>query len=178
LRDRLLAAGFEPDAVESVLVLPLNEAALGAFDTPEYEIRRVHDTDGLDDVAHISSEIGRTNAEAEKHQLALALRDTPDELSVHVAYVDGEPVACGRIHFWKNSDFAELAGGRTTTTHRNRGLFTALVAARLHEALARNRTHVFVDALPTSEPILRKRGFQFVTDTQPFGYDPRRRSVR
>ena len=173
LGDRLLAAGFEPDALESLLVLPVNEEALAVFDAPMCEIKRVHDAQGLNDVADIARETGRTNVEEEKHRLALVLRDTPDELSVHVAYIDGEPVACGRMHLKENSGFAELAGGRTKTTHRNRGLFTALVAARLREALARNRTHVFVDALPTSEPILRKKGFQFVTHTQPFFYDRR-----
>lgn len=172
LGDCLLAAGFEPDALESLLVLPVNEEALAAFDAPAYEIKRIHDAEGLNDVADIAREIGRTNVEEEKHRLASVLGDTPDELSVHVAYVDGEPVACGRIHFKETSGFAELAGGRTKTTHRNRGLFIALVAARLREALVRNRTPVFVDALPTSEPILRKRGFQFVTHTQPFVYEP------
>jgi len=172
LGDFLLAAGFEPEASESLLVLPVNGEALKDFAAPAYQIKRVHDAQGLNDVADITREIGRTNVEAEKHRLALGLRETPDELSVHVAYVDGEPVACGRIHFKKNSGFAELAGGRTKTTHRNRGIFTALVAARLREALARDRTHVLVDALPTSEPILTKRGFQFVTHTQPFVYEP------
>lgn len=176
LGDCLLAAGFEPDALESLLVLPVNEEALAVFDVPAYEIKRVHDAEGLNDIADIAREIGRTNVEEEKHRLALVLRDTPDELTVHVAYVDGEPVACGRTYFKENSDFAELAGGRTKTTHRNRGLFTALVAARLREALARNCTYVFIDALPTSEPILRKRGFQFVTHTQPFVYEHRGRS--
>lgn len=71
--------------------------ALAAFDAPAYEIKRIHDSGGLDDVADVSRQIGRTNVEEEKHRLALALRDTPNELSVHVAYVDGEPVACGRI---------------------------------------------------------------------------------
>jgi hypothetical protein len=62
----------------------------------------------LMDVAAISREIGRTNVEEEQGRLALALRDTPDQMSVHVAYIDGEPVACGRIYFKENSDFAEL----------------------------------------------------------------------
>jgi hypothetical protein len=171
LEECLLDAGFEPEALESVLVLAVNEEAVAAFDAPSCEIKRIHDVEGLNDVAHIASEIGRTDVEEEKHRLASVLRDTPDELSVHVAYVDGEPVASGRIHLIENSSFAELAGGRTKTTHRNRGLFTALVASRLREALARDRTHVLVDALPTSEPILRKRGFQFVTHTQPFVYE-------
>lgn len=178
LRDRLLAARFRPDAVESVLVLPLREAALAAFAAPAlaapaFEIKILPGTD-LDDVAEIARETGRVNVEEETHRLSMALRAAPDEQSVHVAYVDGEPVAVGRIHFPRGSDVAELAGGRTKTTHRNRGVFTALVGARLREALARGRTHVFVDALPTSEPILRKRGFEFVTHTQPFVYEPDR----
>ena len=169
-RDCLLTAGFEAEPLESVLVLPASAEAVAAFDAPAYEIKRIHDTQGLDDVADISRQIGRANAEEEKSRLALALRDTPDELSVHVAYVDGVPVACGRIYFREGSEFAELAGGRTKTTYRNRGLFTALVAARLREALTKNRTHVFVDALPTSARILQSRGFQLVTHTQPFVY--------
>lgn len=173
LADALLAAGFQPDDAESVLALPVNEAALAAFDGPAYEIRRVHDAD---DVAEISREIGRRNVEEEKRRLEAALLAAPDELSVHVAYVDGEPVACGRIYFTKSSDLAELAGGRTKTTHRTRGLFTALVAARLREAMARNRTLVLVDALPTSEPTLRKRGFQLVTGTRPYVYTPTSRA--
>lgn len=172
LGDRLLTAGFRADPVESVMVLPLNEEALAAFAAPVYEIRRIHEPEGLDDVAEIAREIGRTNVEEEKRRLASVLRQTPDELSVHVAYIGGAPVASGRIHFKEGSNVAELAGGRTRTTHRNQGLFTALVAARLREALARQRTHVFVDALPTSEPILRKKGFQLVTHTRPFIYDP------
>lgn len=172
LEDRLLAAGFEADDVENVLVFPLTERTLAAIDAPAHEIRRVHDEAGLADVADISREIGRTNVEEEKGQLASVLRDTPDGMSVHVAYSGGEPVACGRLHLSPGSAFAELAGGRTKSSHRNRGLFTALVAARLTEALARDRTHVFVDALPTSEPILRKRGFRFVTHTRPYLYEP------
>jgi hypothetical protein len=173
LRDSLLAAGFEPGDLESLLVLAVNETTVAALDAPAYEIKRVRDAEGLNAVAEISREIGRRNVEEEQHRLAEILRDTPDEMSVHVAYVDGEPAACGRINFGENSDFAELAGGRTKTIHRNRGLFTALVASRLREARERSRTHVFVDALPTAEPILTKRGFEFLTHTQPFVYEPK-----
>lgn len=172
VKERLFAAGFEPEPEESLMVLRVTEATLAAFDAPAYEIRRVHDVEGLDDLAEISREIGRTHVEEEKNSLKTILQDTPDQMSVYVAYVDGKAVACGRIHFKEHSEFAELAGGRTKTTHRNRGTYTALVATRLKEALARNRKYILVDALPTSEPILRKRGFQFVTLTQPFVYRP------
>ncbi len=176
LKDRLISTGFVPEPVESLLVLPVNEETLAAFDAAAYDIECIHDPEHLNDVAAISREIGRTNVEEEKSRLALILQYTPDQMSVHVAYDDGEAVACGRIYFKENSEFAELAGGRTKTTHRNRGFYTALVAARLGEALGRSRNYILADALPTSGPILRKRGFQFVTHTQPFVYRPR--SVR
>lgn len=105
LADRLLAAGFRPDAAETVLALTLTDTS--AFAAPAYDIRRVHDADGLDAVVEISREIGRANADEEKQRLAAVLRDTPDEMSVHVAYADGEPVACGRTHFAPGSDLAE-----------------------------------------------------------------------
>lgn len=169
IADRLVAAGFEPEAVECVLVA---EVGAVGFGSPVVDIRQVRDAAGLADVAAIGREMGRSNVKDEVRSLGAVLRDTPERMSVHVAYVDGVPVACGRVYFPPGGPFAELAGGRTRTTHRNRGLFTALVAARLREARARGRTHVFVDALPTSEPILRKRGFEFVTRTQPFVYAP------
>ncbi|MFZ1889982.1 MAG: GNAT family N-acetyltransferase [Candidatus Binataceae bacterium] len=173
LKDHLLAAGFEPAPIESLMVLPVKVETLPAFAAPAYDLKHIDDSAGLDDVAAISREIGRTNVDDEKRRLALTLRDVPDQMSVYVAYIDGEAVACGRIHFKENSQFAELCGGRTKTTRRNRGLYTGLVAARLKEALERNRKYIVVDALPASEPILRKRGFQFVTHTQPYVYRPR-----
>lgn len=174
LPDRLRAAGFDVEDTERLLTLPLTDGCVAAFGESTHEIRRVHDAAGLADYAAVSRQIGRRNVEEESAQLAAALRDEPGQLSVYIAYVGGTPAACGRLYLRTGSPFAELAGGRTMTTHRRLGLFTALVAARLHEARDRGRTHVLVDALPTSEPILTKRGFQFVTTTTPYVYDPRR----
>jgi hypothetical protein len=166
LPGRLLAAGFRADDAESVLTVPLTRIAAFGGGTP-HDIRRVHD---LADYAEVSRQIGRTNVEEEAQQLAAVMRDTPDRLSVYVAYVDGEPASCGRVYFHPGSPFAELAGGRTIPTRRRLGLFTALVAARLHEARDRGCTHAIVDALPTSEPILTKRGFERLTTTTPYLY--------
>ncbi|MEV5594474.1 GNAT family N-acetyltransferase [Streptomyces sp. NPDC052496] len=169
---RLRAAGFVPEEEEKVLVLPVSEGAAAAFEAPAYDIRRAGDARGLDDVAEISRDLGRRNVEEERRRLELSLRDAPGEMSVHVAYVDGVPAACGRVYYRPGGAFAELAGGRTRPAYRKRGLFTALVAARLREAVARGRTHAVVDALPTSEPTLTKRGFVCVTTTRPFVYEP------
>lgn len=168
----LAGEGFEADDEEQVLVLPVDEAALTAFGTPGHEVRRVRDEAGLDDYAEIAREIGRKDPEGERRQLAQVLRESPETMSVHIAYVDEEPVACGRVYFQDGTPFAELAGGRTKTTHRKQGLFTAVVGARLKEASDRGRTVMITDALPTSRPILCKRGFQVVTSTTPYVYEP------
>ncbi len=170
LPERLVAAGFEAEEEEEeVLVLPLDEASLATFgDVDRYDIRIVRDERDLADYAEVSREIGRRNVEEERRALALKLKESLNEMSIHIAYVDGEPVACGRVYFRTGGSYAELTGGRTKTTHRRQGHFTALVASRLQEARDRGRTHAFVDALPTSAPILRKQGFQFVTRTRPF----------
>nr|WP_272919157.1 GNAT family N-acetyltransferase [Streptomyces sp. SID8352] len=100
------------------------------------------------------------------------MRHAPETLSIHIAYIDGEPASCGRAYFRRGGSYAELAGGRTVPEHRRQGLFTALVGSRLRQARERGRTHVFVDALPTSEPTLRKLSFEVVTWTRPFVYEP------
>lgn len=173
LRDRLLAAGFEPGDAENVLVVPVSANTLNAFGPTDYRIRRITDKNGLEEVAEIARQIGRRNVESERRELAAVLRDTPEAMSIYVAYVDGEPAASGRVYFRDAGTVAELAGGRTKTTHRKRGLLTALVAARMGEALARGRSLMFLDALPASERTLTKRGFRVVTQTQPFVYQPR-----
>lgn len=172
LTEHLLAAGFEPEPRESVLVLPVTEASLADFAAPAYDIQRVQSAEQMDDYAAICRAAGRTNADAEKNRLVRTLKDHPDQMSIYIAYTAGEPVGCGRVYFMPHSEFAGIYGGNTKPEQRNRGIYTALVAARLREALVRNRRYLIVDALPTSEPILRKRGFEFVTDTQPFLYHP------
>lgn len=167
LAERLLAAGFEAGDREEVLALPVDDAAVAAFDTTGVAIRRVRDERGLADYAEIARQIGRRDVEAERRELAMVLAGDPESVSIHIAYVDGEPASGGRLHLRPGGRIAELAGGRTTTTHRRSGLFTAVVGSRLQEAQRRGRGHAFVDALPTSAATLRKRGFQPVTTTRP-----------
>lgn len=172
----LLAAGFEPEDQESLLVLPqatLSSSVMSESNLPPGAlITCVRNERGLEEVAEISHQIGRRGIASETGRLAAILRDTPDAMSVFVLRFCGEPVACGRVHYPHQSDFAEFAGSRTKSTHRKRGFFSALVRHRLVEAAARGRTDVLVDALPTSEPMLRQFGFEFLTRTQPFVYLP------
>jgi len=175
----LEAAGFTAEDAETVLAVALGPAAkepgapvpLLPAESPACEIRSVRDEAGLADLARISRAIGRRNVEAETRQLAARLADGDGSLSIHIAYVGGQPASCGRLQYGRTEGFAELAGGRTVPEYRRRGLFTALVAARLHEAERHGCEYAFVDALPTSEPILTRCGFIAVTETRPYVYE-------
>lgn len=176
LVDKLISAGFEAQNEESVLVYPitnLNVQGLNYLNLPHgSKIESVVNENGLESVAQISRQIGRRDVDKEKHRLSEILKTTPDELSVYVLSFNGEPVSCLRVHYPNNSIFAELAGARTKSTHRKKGFFSALVKHQLSEVSARGRKAVLVDALPTSEPIFRRLGFEFLTRTQPFIYTP------
>lgn len=170
LGERLAAAGFEAGDREAFMVFPASEGALARFGADSADIRRVTDRDGLDDYRVIREEVSGRSCDKEVERYASMLRNHPQNMSVYVAYVDGEPAACGRIYFHEDSRFAGLYGGNTRERFRKRGLFTQVVAARIREAMSRNLVNICVDALPTSEPILEKRGFVRLTYTQPFNF--------
>lgn len=164
----LLASGFIPEPKERVLTAFITPEGLSRCEAVHYEIRQVDDAHGVEDLAEVSRDIGRENVGEEARRLLATLRDHPDTLRAYVAYVDGAPVACARLHFADTQPIAWLAGGRTKTAHRKRGLYTALVRRRFEDALARGCVALVVDALPTSEPILVKRGFRPISDKQAF----------
>ena len=168
LGERLLAAGFEAGDRQMFMVLRADADALTRFDLYPCDIQRVTNAEGLKDYRTIREEVSGKDGGGEIARYIPMLRDHPDSMSIYVAYVDREPAACGRVYFHPNSQFAGLYGGNTREKFRRRGLFIQVVAARIREALNRGIVNICVDALPTSEPILRKRGFQDLTYTQPF----------
>lgn len=170
LAERLVAAGFTADVRESFMVFPADVASVRRFGNlnPSRHIRQIYDRDGLRDYQTITEEVYGRSFERQIEQFAFMLENHPASLSIYVAYVGDEPAACGRVYFHSSSRFAGLFGGSTRERFRRRGLFTQIVAARLHEAVRRGVAYVCVDALPSSEPILAKRGFEAVTYTQPF----------
>jgi len=100
-------------------------------------------------------------------QLRENLESQPDFWSIYVAYADGKPACAAWINFPTNSQFAGLWGGATLPKYREKGLYTAVVAARAQEAIQRGYRFLMVDASDMSRPILLKRGFQFLTYTTP-----------
>ncbi len=170
LGERLTAAGFEADAKETFMVFHANNEALNRFGVCSSDVRRVTSKEELKDVQFISEEVYGRSFEKQIDFWGFMLENHPGNMSIYVAYIDGEPAASGRIYFHNESKFAGIYGGQTRERFRQRGLFTQIVAIRIREALSRGIVNVCVDALPTSEPILRKRGFESITHTQPFRF--------
>jgi GNAT superfamily N-acetyltransferase len=148
LRERLLAAGLEPEDEETVVVA---EAASIAPPSPDVELRLA--TDEFDELA--ARIFGR------RHGL-------PDRAVAVVAAVDGEPVSGGRVDFEDDVEFAGLFGGFTLPGFRGRGLYRATVAKRAELARERGYPWLYSDALPTSRPILERLGFVPITTSTPF----------
>jgi len=146
LEQRLRDAGLEPEDEETVLV-----AEAAAIPAPEVEV--TVDADAF---------VGLADRMFKRHH------DLPEHAVPVVVLVDGVPVSGGRIDFEPGIDFAGLYGGATLPEFRGRGYYRATVAKRA--ALARERGYrwLYVDALPTSRPILERVGFVRLTTTTPY----------
>ena len=163
LVQRLGAHGFEIEETEAVMVLDL-QAAPSPPPTPSVTVRRLTSRNDLQVVASIKERVyGGRHFPDLVDRLGHEMENDPRYLSIHVAYVDGVPAGCGWIRFPGESIFASLWGGATVPELRNRGLYSALLVARLQEARQRGRRYVTVDAGHMSRPILEKRGFQLLT---------------
>ena len=99
--------------------------------------------------------------------LTQTLADAPEQMSIYVAYVNRQPASSAWIYFPPHSQFASLWGGSTLPEFRGQGLYTALLAVRVQEALKRNVSYLTVDASPMSRPILEKFGFEKIADSYP-----------
>jgi GNAT superfamily N-acetyltransferase len=171
LEERLLAAGFVPEELETVLI---GEAA-GVPEAPEpagvalREVRERRDLERLDDLAAVVwPGDGRRRADGLAQELAAGA----DGIAVVVAEAGGAVVCAAWARFPAGTEFATFWGGSTHPDWRGRGLYRALVAYRARLARERGRRWLEVDALPTSRPILERLGFRAVTGTRPYVRTP------
>ncbi len=156
LLDRLRAQNFNIDEREAIMVLDLAQANLGP---PSHAVRRIDNEQDLHDTLTRIRE-GRDDL---VQRLTWEMQQAPEQLSVYVAEVDGEPVSSGWVRFPTGTSFASLWGGATLPIYRGRGLYTDLVRARVEEARQRGYAYATVDAGSMSQPILERRGFQVLT---------------
>ena len=163
LMARLLAYGFAPDDdPDAVMVLDLHEAPTTLLEAAGDSARRIERQEQLDDVARIEESVWGGDFSWLVGRLGPHL-GIPGYLSVYLAYWEGQPACSGWIYFHPHSQFAGLFGGSTLVEHRNRGLYTSILAVRAQEAAKRGCRFLVTGASPMSQPILAKNGFRLLT---------------
>lgn len=167
LKERLAARGFAIEDEEALLILDLENAPPALLAPPAHAITRVTDADG---VAQMMAQQGQVWGEDFRwlgERLTTDLQERPDTVSAYLVSIDGQVVSSAWIYFNHKSAFAGLWGGSTLPLYRGRGVYTALLAARVQEARARGVRYLTIDASPMSRPIVEKHGFVFMTMTYP-----------
>ncbi|PZS27017.1 MAG: GNAT family N-acetyltransferase [Pseudonocardiales bacterium] len=168
---RLIAAGFEPEEEEALVVAEI--AGLAAdFTVPDgIELVPVTDAAGVERVVAVHNEVFGIDHSWLRREM-LAKLGNP-EAGVAVLAMAGDRAVCAaRVDFHPGTDFASLWGGGTLPEWRGRGIYRALVGYRARLAAERGFRYLQVDSSPDSQPILRRLGFVDLTTTTPYVYTP------
>jgi hypothetical protein len=169
LPERLVKRGFEPDEPGAIMVLDTMEAQPELLRQPSASIHPIKDAARLKEVIQVMEQVYGGNFSWITTRLGAHLQ-IPGYLSIYVAEIDDQPGCAGWVYFPPNCDFATLWGGSTIPGMRHRGLYQAVLAARVQEAVRRGRRFLCLDASPMSQPIVARRGFKHLTTTQSFGW--------
>lgn len=168
---QLEAAGFAVGPAETVLVLPVAEMQVPAADEA-IDVRRVREGPDLAAVAAIRAETWGGDAEAMARRLAAQLGARGEEVAVYVAAVEGEVAATAQITFYPEQQFASVVMAATRPAYRRRGLYRALLRARLLEAQARGVRFVDTEASEMSRPLLERVGFRPISTVRVYEWEP------
>lgn len=171
LGERLLAAGFEPEAPETLMVAEIAEVAeltRGAELPDGVRLEPVEDAAGVDLAAAVHEQAFGASAERLRARMLDQVRDSAGTVSIVLAMAGDVPVCAARMEFVPGTDFAGLWGGGTVQEWRGRGIYRALVAHRARLAAARGYRYLQVDASEDSRPILQRLGFTALSVTTPY----------
>ena len=172
LGDRLLAAGFEPEPTETLMVAPVAGLPTDARLPEGVRLERVVDAAGVELVVEVHAKVFGDDADRLRARLLTRIAEDPDTLSMVVAMADGEPVCAARMEYYPGTGFAGLWGGGTLQAWRGKGIYRALVAHRAREAAAAGYEYLQVDASDLSRPILERLGFAALSTTTPYLLTP------
>ncbi|MEV3973196.1 GNAT family N-acetyltransferase [Streptomyces sp. NPDC050698] len=167
---RLRAAGFTPEAEETLMIGDVGELALDAAPPAGVRVVPVTDPAGVGLVADVHEKAFGTDSTHLRHQLLARLSSDPDTVVAVVAMAGDEPVSAARMELVPGTPFAGLWGGGTVRGWRGRGIYRTLVAHRAHAAASRGYRYLQVDASDESRPILERLGFVPLTTTTPYVY--------
>ncbi|MFD6754825.1 GNAT family N-acetyltransferase [Micromonospora gifhornensis] len=176
LPQRLRAAGFVPQAQETVMVGPVAPLASALPVVPEgVRLREVTTRADLDRIAALETELWGRDLTGLADGLEREIAADPQAITVVVAEAGeaGETVvSAGWVRYPPDTTFATLWGGSTHPQWRRQGVYRALVTYRARLAGQRDRTLLQVDAADESRPLLGRLGLVPVTSTTPYVYTP------
>jgi GNAT superfamily N-acetyltransferase len=169
---RLLAAGFVPEDRETVVIGLAEQMAVEPMLPDAVTLRQVHEASDFARIAAMESEVWDDDFSWVIQDLQSRVQAAPDEIVVLVAEAAGRVVSAAWLVFKPGTDFAGLWGGSTLQAWRRRGIYRALVARRAQLACALGVRYLQFDASDDSSPILLRLGFQAVTTTTPYVWNP------
>ena len=173
LVERLAARGFETGEQETILVLDMATLSGALTQAPAHDIRRVTTTAGIKPLLEVQAEVWNGDYSGHLDRLTWELTNHPETISLYGAYVEDKLVASAWMRYTPESQFASLWGGSTLEGYRGRGVYTALVAARVQEAVSRGRRFLTIDASDMSRPIVQKLGFVAISTSTPCKWELR-----
>jgi GNAT superfamily N-acetyltransferase len=173
LVDRLIAAGFEPEEQETLLVGTSDALSGLATEVDGIVIRETTEHADLVAIGRLHTEIWGEDWGWIADDLRRRLDHLgPDGIRVLVAEEGEHLVSAAWLVMRPGSPFAGLWGGSTLESHRGRGIYRALVARRAAIARDHGIRYLQVDASDASRPILERLGFLALTTTTPFVWSP------
>jgi GNAT superfamily N-acetyltransferase len=170
LLTRLQNRGFNIGAEESLMILDLQELSpeLLSPDPEGITVTAVADDEGIGHFLCLEAAIWGAEADTTRAFLRTTLEGRFQGHRAFIAYSGEKPVGFGRVTVSQGSQFAGLWGGSVLPEFRGRGIYRALLTARIQHASRFDSVRYFrVDALPTSRPILERYGFTRLGSTWP-----------
>ena len=193
LPERLLRQGFRADDAEALMVLPTNSpgalalashaaaapgagagsaapegAGRGAAATLCQVGRDIDVGAGVRAAVQLQEQVWGRHFDWLEADLRAAFDDPDTVIDLWLARAAGATVGSGWTVGPAGSAFADLHGGALLPDWRGRGLYTALLGARVQAARSRGVQALHVDAAPMSRPILQHKGFIFICETVPY----------
>jgi GNAT superfamily N-acetyltransferase len=173
LATRLHAAGFTPDAPETLFVAEITQLTdAGLSDSlPEgLSLRAVTTEADTDLVAEATDAAFGTGGDRARARALARLNADPETVWTWLAMAGDQPVSTARMLIHPGTGFASLWGGGTAPQWRGRGVYRALVARRMRVAAEAGCEYLQVDATEMSRPILERLGFRALSVTTPYEY--------
>jgi GNAT superfamily N-acetyltransferase len=173
LHARLVLQGFKPRGSDVLMVLNVRNAQPRLLRPPHIDVRRLTDAARLPDLTSLLYQVYGVEFSYLERLLGDDLRDRPYFSSIYTAFVDDELAGVGWIQFPARSQFTSLWGGTVLPQYRGRGIYRALLAVRLQEAIRRGYSLVTIEAPKSCRGLSEKFDFQVLTFSHSCLWQPR-----